>query len=131
MNTVKKIMIIFMMIMLVVTMSSCYFVNAGAGDDVKDKFPGMDMSDIDSKANDAGTKIQTTFGIVLEVVRVACVGIALVLLTVVGAKYMLASPNERADIKQSLIVYVIGAVVMFGASSIVGIVRDFTEANVQ
>ncbi len=131
MRTWKKFFIIFLIIALLSALFiNLYVVDAVEGGDVAGLFNGMSKSDIDSKANSAGTTITSAFAIVLDVVRIACAGIALVLLTVVGAKYMLASPNERADIKQSLMVYLIGAFVMFGASAIVTIVAQFTEGNI-
>lgn len=127
MNIVKKVLILLIIFMLFYTVisniSSCYAID---GSTATSLFGGKDMG-----SEDSAKKATKIIGIVLDVVRVAMVGVGMVMLTVLGAKYMLASPNERADIKQHLVVYVVGAFIMFGASALVGIVRTFTASNVK
>ena len=77
----------------------------------------------------ATTSIRDASGGILNIVRVACVGIALIMLTVLGAKYMLAAPNDRAEIKGSAIRYVLGAMLMFGASGLLTIIDSFTRST--
>lgn len=70
-----------------------------------------------------GTQMAKIVGSVLEVVRIAGAGIAIVIILVLGIKYAIASAADRADIKKSATTYVIGALIMFGASGILGIVQ--------
>ena len=53
------------------------------------------------------------------------------MLTVLAIKYMASSANERATIKQNAVVYVIGAVVLFGAAGILQIIEKFVNSNMQ
>ena len=46
------------------------------------------------------------------------------MLLYIGIKYMMASANEKADLKKGSINYVIGAVLVAAASTIVGIFAD-------
>lgn len=46
------------------------------------------------------------------------------MLLYIGIKYMMASANEKADLKKGSINYVIGAVLVFAASTIVGLFKD-------
>ena len=128
MKIMKKIVVllcIFALFFVVISNVNSSF--AITGDDVKTNFGGTtDFSSTDG----ADTKITNILGIVLIVIRIATIGIGLVMLTVIGAKYMLASPNERADIKQHMVVYVVGAFVFFGAGMIVGIVEKFAATNI-
>lgn len=57
--------------------------------------------------------------------RTIGVGIALVILIVISCKYMISAPGDRADIKKNAVPYLIGAVVLFGASGILGIIGKF------
>ena len=66
-------------------------------------------------------------GSVLNVVRIAAVGIGLIMLTVLATKYLLASPGDRAEIKGSAVRYILGAVLMFSAAGILLIIQSFTE----
>ena len=44
-----------------------------------------------------------------------------------GVKYMLGSVEEKAEYKKSLFPYMIGAVFVFGASTIAGIVYSMVK----
>ncbi len=50
--------------------------------------------------------------------------LAVGMLLYIGIKYMMASANEKADLKKGSINYVIGAILVAAASAIVGIVVD-------
>ncbi len=55
---------------------------------------------------------------ILGFVQWAGYAIAVGMLIYVGIKYVMASANEKADLKNSLIKYVIGAVLVAGAATI-------------
>lgn len=59
----------------------------------------------------------TTIGIVVSTVVVAALGV----------KYMLGSVAERAEYKRTLMPYLIGAVLVFGASAIAQIIYEFVK----
>ena len=40
---------------------------------------------------------------------------------------MIASSSDRADIKKHAIIYVTGAILLFGASGIVQIIKEFSK----
>lgn len=58
--------------------------------------------------------------------------LAVGMLLYIGIKYMMASANEKADLKKGSINYVIGAILVAAASAIVGIITsigaDITNA---
>lgn len=62
---------------------------------------------------------------ILLVVQIVGAAIAVVMLMVLGIKYMIAAPDGKAQIKNQIIIYVVGAVLLFGASGIAGIIRTF------
>ena len=59
----------------------------------------------------------TSIGIVLSVV----------ILAILGVKYMLGSVDERAGYKKSMMPYLIGAVLLFSASTIANIIYLLTR----
>ena len=85
-----------------------------------------EITDLDagqtSTANDSISKIVS---IVISVLRVVGTGVAIIMLAVVAMKYMTAAPGDKADIKKHAVVYVVGAVVLFGVSGILGIIASF------
>lgn len=66
----------------------------------------------------------------LTIIRVVGTGVAIIMLTYVGIKYMTAAPSEKAEFKKSATAYVVGAIVLFAASNIVGIIADFATGNI-
>ena len=81
--------------------------------------------DIDgTEGKDAIVKIVST---VLRLVRIAGVGVAVAVLMHISVKYIIASAGDRADIKKYAWNYVVGALVLFGASGIVSIAQKFVE----
>ena len=42
-------------------------------------------------------------------------------------KYMIASPGERADIKKSAVIYVVGAFILFGITGIITLIQKFAS----
>ena len=63
---------------------------------------------------------------ILGIVRIIGMTVAVVMLAVIACKYMLSAPGDRADLKKYIPIYVTGAVVLFGASGLVGMIRDLT-----
>lgn len=68
--------------------------------------------------------VQTIIGMVLDVVRLIGASIAVIMLMTIGAKYMVASSGDRADIKKYAFNYVIGAVILFAASGILTALKN-------
>lgn len=89
--------------------------------DLSTKFNGELSADL----NGAKSATQEIVGTILDVVRIVGMGIALIMLTYIGIKFMLASPNERANIKQYSINYVIGAFILIAGVGLLTVVRDF------
>ncbi len=53
--------------------------------------------------------------------------ISAIMLTILGIKYMLGSVEEKAEYKKTMIPYLIGTVLLFSASTIVGIIAKLVE----
>lgn len=67
-------------------------------------------------------------GQIVSVVRTVGVLVAVVILLILGIKYMVGSAEEKADYKKSMIPYLVGAVLIFAASAVTGIVYDMATA---
>ena len=66
-------------------------------------------------------------GSALVVVQVVGVGVAVIMLIVLAIKYISAAPSDKAEIKKHAVVYVVGAIVLFAASGILGLIRRFAN----
>jgi len=49
------------------------------------------------------------------------------MLVIIGVKYITASVEEKAQLKETLMPYVIGAILLFGGSGILTIVVNFVR----
>ena len=63
---------------------------------------------------------------IIGMLQVAGTGIALVVITMLGIKYMLAAPSEKADVKKQIMPILIGCILVFGAITIVSAITDFS-----
>ncbi len=79
-----------------------------------------DSSNVSSSVNNIAQAIIT-------IVRVVCVGVAITMLVVLAIKYMVSAPGDRATIKKHAVVYIVGAVIMFASSGILGIIQSFAS----
>lgn len=77
-------------------------------------------------ANATGvSEIKTLGKNIVTIVQTVGVVVAVVILLVLGIKYMMGSAEEKADYKKSMIPYIVGAVLIFASTTIVNIVYNF------
>lgn len=62
---------------------------------------------------------------VMGVIQTVGIVIAVGVLMVLGIKYMMGSAQEKAEYKKTFIPYIIGAVLVFAASTIANVVYNF------
>ena len=92
---------------------------------------GLTPTDLKANTSATGTtEIQNFGGNIMGVINVVGVVVAVVVLMVIGIKYMMGSAEEKAEYKKTLMPYVIGAVLVFAASTIAGVIFSFSQ-NIQ
>lgn len=82
------------------------------------------------ESSDSADKVTIIMASVLDVIRLAGAAIALIIILVIGIKYAVASVGERADIKKYAMNYVIGALILFGASGILTIIQTVIKESI-
>ena len=105
----RIIVMIIVLMMLFMTVSNGFSVSDLTGNQT-------DMKGLEDTGNYV-VSIITTIGIVVSVIVVA----------VIGIKYMLGSAGERAEYKKTLLPYLIGAALTFGASTFAQIIYLFVK----
>lgn len=73
------------------------------------------------------TKFKGILNTILGIVEVIGIAVAVIMLVVLAIKYISAAPNDKADIKKSATMYIVGAVVLFAASGILEIIKNFSN----
>ena len=74
---------------------------------------------------EGSTEVQSLGQKLVGILQTAGVVVAVVILLVLGIKYMMGSAEEKAEYKKSMLPYLIGALVLFGASTIANVVYEF------
>ena len=68
-------------------------------------------------------------GNVLGFVQILGSAIAVIMIVVLGIKYMVGSVEEKAEYKKTMIPYAVGAICIFAASNIAKMVYDAVTSN--
>ena len=110
----KKVVLTFMLIAIV-------FLNAIVP--VKAAPIPQPNYDADGNAN-----IANVGGIILGVATTIGMIVAVVMLVFLAIKYMSSSPNDKAEIKKHIVVWVVGAVLLFAASGAVKLMQGLGGA---
>lgn len=114
---IKKFMIVLILLICIITIISS--VNAFAG--------SIETFNKDKEIGEVQNAIDTMGSTAITIIRIASVAIAIVMLLVIGMRYMVSAPGDRADIKKHLIAYVVGAFILFGVNGILTIILKFSE----
>lgn len=69
---------------------------------------------------DAGNKV-------LGIIQLIGNAFAIGTLIIMGVRYMTAAPSEKADIKKSIIPYLIGAILVFAAVNVAGLMAEIAD----
>ena len=122
----KKIIIslftmVLMLIMVLSTMMPIYA--AVKGDNLKDP----DAFNKDSTPEEVKKLIQKSSSNYVAVMRIIGVSASLTILAVIAARFMLAAPGDKAEIKKQSVAFVIGAVLLFAATNFIGIVVNLAN----
>lgn len=111
-KNVVKILAILLVAFMIVGISSAVMAS---GYLETDKYQGKESA--------GGDKAQDIANIVIGFVQVIGIAAAVIMLIVLAIKYVSAAPGEKADIKKSAVIYVVGAVLLFAATGVLELVK--------
>ena len=78
-------------------------------------------------ADTSSTEMNNTLANIIKVIQYVGSGIALIVITIYGIKYMLSSPAEKADVKKQILPIIIGCTLVFGAVNIVSLIFSISD----
>ena len=108
----QKILFMFLLFLIIILINVSSFAAVGNGFFEGKINPDGDTSGI-FKVGDS----------IISLAQVIGVGMAVISTFVLGIRYMYSSPGEKADIKSKMIPWVIGGVLIFGATTIVKLIE--------
>lgn len=118
-KSVKMMVTIAMMTILMVAMFLNVYSYATTAAPNPNSFTGDSSTSV--------TGIQTIGNQIITIVSTIGSIASVIVLVVLGLKYMMGSAEEKAEYKKTLMPYVIGAALVFAASAISGIIFGFTQ----
>lgn len=107
---VKIICSIILMVMLVTMVSNVAFAA-----------PGFEPKELTGEAINSG-EAKNLGNKIVGMIQTVGVIIAVVIVLVLGIKYMMGSASEKAEYKKTMIPYLVGAVLLFAGATIVNVI---------
>ncbi len=118
MTKTKKIVgIMILVVMLILVMPTTIFANGTGGIDAA----GL-AGELTGTASGVQEDVKNIGNQLVGIITTVGVVVAVIVLLVLGIKYMMGSASEKAEYKKTMIPYLVGAVLIFGASAITKVV---------
>ena len=117
MNT-KKICKIISIVLIITTILSAFCMVLGA------EIPKP-------SAPSGADKVSNLAGGVIYVIQIIAFAAGVIMLMFLGIKFVTASPEGKAEIKKSAIIYLVGAVLLFAAGGLVPLVSYIAVNNIK
>lgn len=114
---IKKVTKIISIILVVMTILSAFSIVLGASIPSATR-PASGTSDVENIA-----------GNVIYIIQIIAFAAAVIMLMFVGIKFVTASPEGKAEIKKSAVIYVVGAILLFGATAVLEVIKSLS-ANI-
>ena len=114
-KTVKLVSILLLTVMIVMTLTTMVRANGIDAANIAEGLTGTTTGNAQAGVTKIGNQligIITTVGVV----------VAVIVLLILGIKYMMGSASEKAEYKKTMIPYLVGAILIFGASAITKVV---------
>ncbi|MCI8641735.1 MAG: hypothetical protein HFJ59_07740 [Clostridia bacterium] len=127
MKKVLIVLIIFIEIILCISVTNKVYAADGLGEVISGGKDFMSSSSNEFSVSEDSLKNTSTslynILLMLSFIVVACIGVYL------GIKYMWAGVDEKAEVKDALVVFTVGCIVTYGAFGIWKVIAGFLQSN--
>ena len=124
----RKFIVFFLIIIFcIIILGNSSFVEASTMmESIKNGMSGV------NKVTDTDTQngIGKILNVVIGLLQIIGSGVSLIVITMLGIKYLVSSVGEKAEIKQKAVPIVIGCVLLFGAVNLIAALESFTNDTV-
>ncbi len=79
-------------------------------------------------ANANADKVVSLGATIVTIMQTVGVVVAVVILLILGIKYMIGSAEEKAEYKKTMIPYIVGAILIFASTTIVNVVYNVANS---
>lgn len=122
-----KILLVLFLILLISVMTIEVF--ATTSESAIDAMKNMEGSDLETSGGNE--KVSKILNAILGLVQVAGTGISMIMVAVLGIKYMMAAPSDKADVKKQIAPLVIGAIILFASVNLVNIIANMADTTLK
>ncbi len=123
----KKKMVLVLVIMILSSFVIYSNKTFAAGTTMNSLLEAKNMKSVSTPDASAGQDgIIGGINSVIGLLQFAGTGISVIVVTILGIKYILASPADKADVKKSIMPIIIGCALLFGGVNIVATVMNFS-----
>lgn len=116
-----------MICIIIIVMIICFFVPNNSLADGTTYDEGLGNLNQYKGTTMNSTKLKHMGGVILSAIQVIGTVLSVVILIVIGIKYMLGSVEEKADYKKTLVPYVVGAFILFTGTLIPQLIYKFMQ----
>ncbi len=88
-------------------------------------------ADMNSIYNHTTNPFNLSISKIIGVIQAIGMSVAVIMLTYIGIKYIYASPEGKAELKQQLFPYLIGCILLFGGSWLIGLIANFANTEIK
>ncbi len=120
-RSIKVISTLLLAIMLVTSIATTAF----AAVNLNTTISNIEKQNLNGNADQQITKVG---GNIVNIIQVVGIVIAVIVLLVIGIKYMMGSASEKAEYKKTMIPYLVGAVLVFAGTSLVKVIYSLAVA---
>ena len=86
--------------------------------------------DIPTPKNPTNAGLRGTVSNIMGIIQFICYAAAVILIVLLGIKFMTASPDAKAEIKKSAVIYVVGAALVFAAGVIITLIQNVVNSTI-
>lgn len=129
----KIIVLIILFLFLIIFVQSVSYAKpfdgqgGGTGGTLSDDKLGLDNLDDYKGTGTISVSFQQKLSIIFTAIRIIGTVLSVIILIVIGIKYMLGSVEEKADYKKTMMPYIYGTFFLFTGSFIPQIIFDFIK----
>lgn len=120
-RSIKVISTLLLAIMLVTSIATTAFAAVNLNTTINN----IEKQNLNGNADQQITKVG---GNIVNIIQVVGIVIAVIVLLVIGIKYMMGSASEKAEYKKTMIPYLVGAVLVFAGTSLVKVIYSLAVA---
>ena len=120
----KKIVNMFLLFILLFSIINIFYNISYAADGKITTLVG-EASGAANLIDASGDPIFEGINKIIGLLQIVGTGISIIVVTMLGIKYIMASPGEKAETKKQIMPIIIGCVLVFGGVNVVAIIARF------